>query len=179
MAGILHSPVSVIHLAATVVALGTGTYSLLTRKGTRRHYYLGRVYVGSMLLVLVTAFCIYTLFGRFGIVHWGAVGSAVALLVGTGSVALRSAVPGWRQWHYLGMGTSVISLYAAMAGESIYRLLPTGYFWWSTMGPASVVLVGGALLLYRHYPVAPRRPRTSPRYSTDFSGEREPVGLSN
>lgn len=69
MAGIVHSPTSVIHLAATLTALLTGTYSLLTPKGTRGHRYWGRAYVGSMLLVLVAAFSIYTLFGRFGIVH--------------------------------------------------------------------------------------------------------------
>ena len=168
MTGILHSPASIIHLVATVVALSTGTYSLLAPKGTQRHRYLGRVYVGSMLLVLATAFCIYTLFGRFSIVHSGAVGSAVALLVGTGSVALRSVVPGWRQWHYLGMGASVTGLYAALAGESAYRLLPAAYFWWSTLGPASAVLLGGALLLYRHYPGAQERPQTLPEYSTEF-----------
>jgi uncharacterized membrane protein len=142
------------HLAATLIALLTGTYSLLTPKGTPRHRYLGLAYVGSMSLVLGTAFCIYTLFGRFGIVHWGAVGSGVALLVGAGSVALRSVVRRWRQWHYMGMGASVMSLYAALAGESTYRLLPATYFWWSTLGPASIVLVIGILLLYQNYPVA-------------------------
>ena len=160
MTALVHSPVSVIHLAATFFALLTGTASLLAAKGTRRHRYLGRAYVGSMVLVLATAFGIYTLFGRFGIVHWGAVGSAGALLVGTGSVALRSAVRAWLQWHYWGMGASVTSLYAALAGESAYRLLPMTYFWWSTLGPASVVLLVGTRLLYRHHP-ATRASRAS------------------
>jgi uncharacterized membrane protein len=149
------------HLAATLLALLTGTYSLLAPKGTPRHRYLGLAYVGSMGVVLSTAFCIYTLFGRFGIVHWGAMGSAVALLVGAGSVALRAVVRRWRQWHYLGMGASVVSLYAALAGESIYRLLPATYFWWSTLGPASAVLLIGTLLLYQYYPVAPARLQVS------------------
>jgi uncharacterized membrane protein len=152
MTALVHSPVSVIHLAATLFALLTGTSSLLAVKGTLRHRYLGWAYTGSMLLVLTTAFSIYSLFGRFGIVHWGAVGSTVALLVGTGSLALRTVVRHWRQWHYLGMGASVTSLYAALAGESIYRLLPATYFWWSTLGPASVVLLAGAILLYYYYP---------------------------
>jgi len=153
MTALVHSPISVIHLLATLLALFTGTGSLLATKGTQRHRWLGWAYVGSMVLVLTTAFGIYTLFGRFGIVHWGAVGSAVALLIGTGSLALRAVVERWWQWHYLGMGTSVTSLYAALAGESIYRLLPANYFWWSTLGPASTVLFVGALLLYYYYPV--------------------------
>jgi uncharacterized membrane protein len=152
MTAIVHSSVSVVHLAATLSALVTGTYSVLATKGTRRHRYWGRAYVGSMLLVLATAFGIYTLFGRFGIVHWGAVGSAVALLVGTGSVVLRAVVRQWQRWHYWGMGASVTSLYAALAGESTYRLLPAAYFWWSTLGPASIVLLAGARLLYHYYP---------------------------
>lgn len=142
------------HLAATFIALLTGTYCLLAPKGTQRHRYLGLAYIGSMSMVLGTAFCIYTLFGRFGIVHWGAVASAVALLVGAGAVALRSVIRPWRQWHYMGMGASVMSLYAALAGESTYRLLPVAYFWWSTLGPASIVLIIGILLLYHNYPVA-------------------------
>lgn len=153
MIGIVHSPVSVAHLIATLIALVTGTYSLLATKGTPRHRYVSWAYTGSMLLVLATAFGIYTLFGRFGIVHWGAVGSALALLVGTGSVVLRAFIQHWQQWHYLGMGASVISLYAALAGESAYRLLPATYFWWSTLGPAGIVLLVGALLLYYYYPV--------------------------
>lgn len=152
MTGLVHSSTGVIHLAATLVASGTGTYCLLAPKGTQRHRYIGGAYTGSMLLVLLTAFCIYSLFGRFGIVHWGAVGSALALLVGAGSVALRSYIRHWRQWHYVGMGASVLSLYAALAGESTYRLLPAPYFWWSTVGPASLVLLLGTRLLYQHYP---------------------------
>jgi uncharacterized membrane protein len=158
MTPLMQSSTGVIHLAATLLAAGTGTYCLLAPKGTRRHRALGWAYTGSMALGLTTAFGIYTLFGRFGLVHWGAVGSALALLVGTASVALRARLRHWRQGHYLGMGASVLSLYAALAGESIYRLVPATYFWWSTVGPASVVLLVGARLLYQHYPTPPGRP---------------------
>jgi len=91
-----HSPASVVHVVATLIALATGTSSLLVAKGTCHHRRLGRDYVGSMLVVLASAFGIYTLFGRFGIVHWGAVGSALALLAGTGAVARRATLRAWR-----------------------------------------------------------------------------------
>lgn len=152
MTALVHSTTGVVHLAATLLAIGTGTYCLVAPKGTPRHRYVGRVYAGSMLLVLTTAFGIYALFGRFGLVHWGAVGSALALLGGTASVALRARLRHWRRGHYLGMGASVLSLYVALAGESSYRLLPASYFWWSTLGPASIVFLVGLRLLYQHYP---------------------------
>ena len=152
MTSIIHSVVSVLHLLAVIPALLAGTVILVAPKGTLRHRYLGRVYVGSMLLVVLTAFRMYFLFGRFGIVHWGAVGSIVALLVGIVPVLCRSLVANWRQWHYLGMGASVTGLYAALLVESTYRFFPATYFWWSTLGLAGAVFLVGGLLLYRHYP---------------------------
>lgn len=152
MAGILHSPLSVVHLLAVLVALATGTLVVYSPKGTRGHRHLGRAYVGSMAVGLLTAFGIYALFGRFGIIHWGAVVSTIALLTGTGAVWSRPRPAGWLRWHYIGMGASVTSLYAALVVESTYRFFPGAYFWWSTLGPAGAVFVAGAVLLHRHYP---------------------------
>jgi uncharacterized membrane protein len=152
MASLLHSPVSTIHLLAALVALAAGTAVLYLPKATSVHRYLGWTYVGSMSIVLLTAFRIYTLFGRFGIVHWGAVGSAGALLLGVGAAAGRAVVPAWLRWHYVGMGASVTGLYATFAVESTYRLFPAAYFWWSTLGLGTLVLLLGSWLLYRHYP---------------------------
>jgi uncharacterized membrane protein len=149
---ILHSAVSVVHLLAVLVALSTGTLVLYYPKGARRHRYLGRAYVGSMSIVLLTAFGIYSLFGRFGIIHWGALASVVALLVGVGSVWWRASIVAWLRWHYLGMGASVTGLYAALVVESTYRFFPATYFWWSTLGPAAAVFLVGGLVLHRHYP---------------------------
>ncbi|MGI4822466.1 MAG: hypothetical protein ACRYFV_14740 [Janthinobacterium lividum] len=152
MPSFLHSPVSVAHLLAVLVALATGTAVLFKSKGTLYHRCLGWAYVGSMSISLLTAFQIYFLFGRFGVVHWGAVASVAALLLGTGAAVFRSVVANWLRWHYFGMGASVTGLYAALVAESTYRFFPTTYFWWSTLGPASIIFVAGSLLLHRHYP---------------------------
>jgi hypothetical protein len=152
MAALLHSSVSMIHLLAALLALVTGTAALYLPKATSVHRFLGWTYAGSMGVVLLTAFGIYTLFGRFGIVHWGAVGSAGALLLGIGAVVGRSVLPAWLRWHYVGMGASVTGLYAAFVVESTYRLFPAAYFWWSTLGPGVLVLLLGSWLLYRRYP---------------------------
>jgi len=139
-------------VAAALLALVAGTYILATPKGTRRHRWVGWVYVGSMTVLLVTAFQIYFLFGQFGIIHWGAVGSVFALVIGVGAAALRPVVRAWLRWHYLGMGASVTGLYAAFVIESTYRFFAPAYFWWLTLGLAAVVFGAGGLLLRRHYP---------------------------
>ncbi|MBF9141260.1 DUF2306 domain-containing protein [Hymenobacter properus] len=152
MFSFLHSAASVVHLVAVGLALATSTPLMLTPKATRRHRYLGAAFVGSMAVALLSAFRIYFLFGRFGIVHYGAVASALALGVGTGAVLCRPLLPAWRQWHYLGMGISVTGLYAALVVESTYRLFPAAWFWWVTLGPAAAVLLAGALVLRLHFP---------------------------
>jgi len=152
MVGILHTPVSAVHLVAVLLSLLAGTLVVARPKGTRWHRQLGRLYAGSMTVVLATAFCIYTLFGRFGIIHWGALASVMALALGVGAAWSRALLPGWLRWHYLGMGASVTGLYAALVVESTYRFFPVSYFWWSTLGPASVIFLLGGVVLHRHYP---------------------------
>lgn len=152
MVHFLHSSASGLHLLAALLAVAAGTTTILLPKGTRRHRIIGWVYVGSMVLVLCTAFRLYFLFGRFGIVHWGAVGSSLALLLGIGAAVSRSVVASWKRWHYLGMGASVTGLYAALVVESTYRCFPAAYFWWCTLGPASTIFLLGCVVLYRHYP---------------------------
>jgi uncharacterized membrane protein len=148
----LHSSASAVHLVAVAVALATSVPVVLAPKHTRRHRYLGAAYAASMAVVLLTAFRMYFLFGRFGVVHYGAVGSALALGVGLGAVLGQSVLAAWRQWHYLGMGASATGLYAALVVESTYRLFPVAWFWWVTLGPAAAVLLAGALVLRRHFP---------------------------
>lgn len=147
--------ISILHLLGAVAALATGTAVLLLRKGTGRHRRLGWLYVLGMVLALGTAFRIYSLFGGFGVVHWGAVGAGASLAVGVAAPLGRAWWPDWLRWHYLGMGGSLVGAYAALAAESTYRLLPQAYFWWSTLGPAALVLLLGGGLLYRHLPARP------------------------
>lgn len=138
-------------MGAAALALATGTWVLAVPKGTRRHRWVGRAYAGSMAVLLGTAFQLYYLFGRFGIIHWGAVGSIGALLVGLGAVWWRPVGRDWLRWHYLGMGASVTGLYAAFLIESTYRFFPLAYFWWLTLGLAAGVFSAGGALLRRYY----------------------------
>ena len=96
MPAFLHSSLSVVHLLAVGVALLAGTAIVRTPKATRQHRRLGRVYVVSMAVLLLTAFHMYFLFGRFGVVHWGAVGSTLALGIGVGAVLCQPVLAAWR-----------------------------------------------------------------------------------
>ena len=148
MADLLKSPISLLHIGFGLVALLAGTLVLLMPKGTPRHRQVGYVYVASMLVVLTTAFGIYHLFGRFGIVHWGAVGSWLALLAGMGAAWGRARLLNWLTWHYLGLSASVTSLYATFLVESTYRLFPARFFWWTTVGTSGIVFLVAACLIY-------------------------------
>ena len=62
------------HLATVFPAFLIGTYLLLNRKGTRTHRFLGRLYMGLMLVTaIITLFMSAevgpALFGHFGFIH--------------------------------------------------------------------------------------------------------------
>ena len=148
MRQILQSPVSAVHLTAALLALVLGTYVWVQPKGTRWHRRLGYAYVACMVVLLTTAFGIYNLFGRFGIVHWGAVGASLSLTVGVGSAVLRWPKQAWRLGHYFGMGGSLTGLYTTFVVESTYRFFPAQYFWWTTVGTGSAAIALGVWLLW-------------------------------
>ncbi|CCH02239.1 hypothetical protein FAES_4239 [Fibrella aestuarina BUZ 2] len=149
------SPVSWLHIGFALLALLTGSYILWAPKGTTRHRQVGYLYVGSMLVVLTTAFGIYHLFGHFGIVHWGAVACWLALSGGMAAVWLRTYLRDWLRWHYFGLSASVAGLYTTFIVEATYRLFPAAYFWWTTMGTATLVLTLAGGLIYLNRAVQP------------------------
>lgn len=163
MTQLLTSPISLIHISFAVVALLTGTWVLLTPKGTVRHQRMGYLYVVSMMVVLTTAFGIYRLFGRFGVVHWGAVFSWLALIGGVGVVWTRTYLRNWLFWHFLGMSVSVTGLYATFLVEATYRLFPPRLFWWTTVGTSMVVFSLAGWLIYRY--ARPWRQRSGSRWN--------------
>lgn len=62
--------IGIVHTIFAVIAMLSGAWVLLQPKGGTRHRQMGYVYVGAMLLMLLTAFGIYRLFGGFGIFHF-------------------------------------------------------------------------------------------------------------
>jgi uncharacterized membrane protein len=69
---LLHaSPVIQIHAAAAVAALLLGAFVLFRGKGDRRHRMLGKLWVGTMLVVAISSLFIWTIrmWGPFSPIH--------------------------------------------------------------------------------------------------------------
>lgn len=142
-----HDTIGLIHLASSLLAVITGSMVLAMKKGTRNHRRIGYVYAVSMVILLVTAFSIYRLFGGFGIFHVAAVVSSITLIAGM-IPALRRNHPLWPVFHFSWMYWSVIGLYAAFVSEMLTRIPSTPFF--GMVGIATgIVMFAGGFYFYR------------------------------
>ncbi|MFD2034260.1 DUF2306 domain-containing protein [Belliella marina] len=110
-----------IHLLASIAALILGFYVLVSDKGTKRHKQVGYAYVLSMVLVNLTAFMIYRLFGKFGIFHWFAIISIMTIIAGLYPL-ISKKTKDYLVYHFNFMYWSVIGLYCALMAETFSRL---------------------------------------------------------
>jgi len=110
-----------IHLIVSVIALATGLFVLITTKGTKIHKQVGYTYSISMILVNLTAFMIYRLFGKFAIFHWFAVVSCLTLFAGMYPVLTKKS-KNYLLMHFKFMYWSVIGLYCALCAEIFTRI---------------------------------------------------------
>jgi uncharacterized membrane protein len=121
MQNIVSDSIGLIHLIASVLALITGLWVLLSSKGTSRHKAIGYLYTACMLVLNITAFMIYRLYGNFGIFHWFAVVSSLTLLAGMYPIIAKSG-KNYILTHFSFMYWSVIGLYCALMAEIFSRL---------------------------------------------------------
>lgn len=138
MANLVADTTGLIHLLSSIIALITGTAVLIMRKGSSSHIKMGYVYVGSMLILLVTAFMIYRLFGGFGVFHIAALVSVITLIFGM--IPLWTRKGPWKYFHFSFMYWSVMGLYAAFASEVLTRVPETPFF--GMVGIATAVIMG-------------------------------------
>lgn len=110
-----------IHVAAAVAAMASGAATLLRRKGTRSHRFLGQLYLWSMVLLNGTAFMLRNLWGGWGPFHAAALLSLLTLLVGTIPVIRRKPADHWLERHAMWMAWSYAGLMAAAASEVATR----------------------------------------------------------
>ncbi len=110
-----------VHFIAAILAMISGMYILLATKGTKKHKQIGYFYVFSMLILNITAFMIYRLYGKFGIFHGFAIWSLLTLAAGMYPV-LRRTNKNYIMQHFRFMYWSVIGLYCAFAAETLVRL---------------------------------------------------------
>lgn len=110
-----------IHLISSIIALVTGILVLTTTKGTTRHKKIGYIYVVSMVVLNLTAFMIYRLFGKFAIFHWFAVLSCLTLIAGMYPVLTKKS-KNYLLTHFNFMYWSVVGLYCAFCAEILTRI---------------------------------------------------------
>ena len=141
---IVNDTVGLIHLITGMVALVTGAWALYVPKRSRTHRRVGYVYAVSMVIMLITSFRIYALFGSFGVFHWLALISTLTLIGGMFPVLLRWPAGSFMVYHFSFMYWSVVGLYMAFFGELAARV-PTIMGW---RGDVSLLPAGIAGLLF-------------------------------
>jgi uncharacterized membrane protein len=121
MENIVSGTTGLLHLIFSVIALITGLFVLLMTKGTKTHKQIGYLYSVSMILVNLTAFMIYKLYGNFGIFHFFAIISCLTLCAGLYPV-LTKKNKNYLLTHFNFMYWSVVGLYCAFMAEIFSRL---------------------------------------------------------
>ena len=147
---LFHSTVGFIHLLSALLAMVAGSIVLLNTKGGLFHKRIGYVYVALMVVLNVTAFMIYHLFGKFGPFHALAILSMVGIAGGMVPVLLKQRISVWIFYHYNFMSWSVVGLYAAFWSELFTRTLPMKQFWPVVMIATGVTAGIGAFLIRRN-----------------------------
>ena len=117
----VNGPIGLTHLAFSIVSLITGLLILLAKKGTKQHKRVGYIYSISLIILNLTAFMIYNLYGKFGIFHWLAVMSCLIVFTGLYPVIIKKG-KNYMLTHFTFMYWSVIGLYSAFMAELFSRL---------------------------------------------------------
>ena len=88
------TPVIAVHLATALFALALGGFVLWTRKGTRLHKLLGRIWVAMLGTVAISSFWIggFVMEGHWSPIHLLSVYTLFSLAVGIGAMILRERI---------------------------------------------------------------------------------------
>jgi uncharacterized membrane protein len=131
-----------IHSLAGVVALITGTFTLILKKGTKLHIWIGYLYVSSMTVLLVSSFMIYRLFDGWGIFHYASVVSSISVILGILPPLLLRKQSFWLRLHFTAMYWSVIGLWAAFIAEMSVRIPESSFMWMVGAAFGIVIFIG-------------------------------------
>ena len=145
MYSLFSSEIGLIHFIGSILALVFASAVLLMTKGSKSHIRMGYFYVVSMVVLLVTAFMVLNLFGKWGIFHYFAVISSVTLLLGMVPLFLRNQIKNWAYLHFSFMYWSVIGLYGAFVSEMLTRIPEVPFYNMVGVATGGVMLVGGIL----------------------------------
>ena len=124
--------IAILHIATACAALLLGAIVLFRPKGTTTHKRLGYGYAASMMVLNITALCLYRLTGRFNVLHIFAIISLVTLLAGIGVAVLRRPRADWLRKHGELMCWSYTGLLSAGMAELAIRVFAPPF--WITIG---------------------------------------------
>lgn len=116
----MHTPYSLMHVTAALVALVSGALVIRAPKGRAMHRLLGIIYVFAMLITNMAALMIYSLTGRFGLFHAFALLSLACTLAGLAMPIIKPR--DWIVRHVYCMAWSYLGLLAATANEAVIHL---------------------------------------------------------
>jgi len=158
--------IGTLHLSVSIIAMLTGILVLSMKKGTKKHKQIGYVYVVEMLLVNLTAFLIYRLFGGYGIFHFFAIASLLTLFAGMYPILKRNT-KNYIFRHFNYMYWSVIGLYCTFCAEVLTRIpsylsIQNNWLLFSILTGVSIAIVMLiATILFKRY---------MPKWRNQFQG---------
>jgi uncharacterized membrane protein len=144
---IIHSTLGLVHTLCAMASMIFGTIVLLKFKGTTAHKRLGYAYVGSMVVMNLTALGIYN-FGKLNLFHFFALFSLITLVLGV-APAIQRKTKAWINTHYAFMSWSVVGLYCAFWAEVGVRLFDMRHFWWAVMLATILTSMIGGIVINR------------------------------
>lgn len=129
MNNLIGDNIGLTHLIAGIFAVIFGGLILALKKGTKAHRQIGYLYVLSMIVLIVSSFGIFRLFGKFGVFHFFSIVATTSLILGIKPMLKKQRTPKDYKTHFTRMYFSVVGLYAAFAAESFVRVPKLGSFW--------------------------------------------------
>ena len=154
------SDTGMIHFVSSILALLLGTLILVLNKGTTKHKIIGRLYALTMLVVLITAFMTYRLFGTWGIFHWTAVISSLTLICGLIPILTKRPTNNYISLHFSFMYWSIMGVYGAFVSETLVRMpkvvvesgIPNRFFYYMTGIGTAIVMGLGVYFFLKNKP---------------------------
>lgn len=135
------------HFIAGMLAVILGGLVLFLGKGTKTHRQVGYLYVISMVILIISSFGIYRLFGKFGLFHFFSIVATFSLVMGMIPMLKKQRTSKDYKTHFTRMYFSVVGLYAAFAAESFVRIPQLGSFW-SIVAWSFVLVVATSVVIF-------------------------------
>lgn len=150
------SGIGFVHTVCAIIALFIGGLVVVFGKGTRRHKFLGYIFVSAMVLMNVTALFTQSIYA-FGPFHWMAIGSLLFVIVGVCAPVFFRTNQNWLMIHYDLMLWSYVGLVAALFSEIAVRVPAVGQviggdtlFWVLVIASSLLTFLIGGFLIVRN-----------------------------